>query len=947
MPDYSELPRDSASARAELPDPAAVLPSGEGELIHLQVLARAAETPHAPALVFDGVTTSYGDLEQRSRALAGRLWEQGIRPGDRVAILAERGPALIWSMLAAARLGAVFVVLDAAYPEARLLGLAEIAAPQAVVRAGAETLAATARRLAGDLPLIDASEDGAPASPPAPTLDQGSPDDPAYFLFTSGSTGTPKCVACTHRPLSHFVAWHIATSGLSGSDRFTMLSGLSHDPLLRDIFTPLSLGAALMIPRQADITEPGALAPWFEKTGATVAHLTPAMGQLLTANGSRTHHLPKLRLLFWGGDRLPPARIAEVARLAPKAQHANFYGSTETPQAAGYFRHDGADWSPWLPVGRGTDGFQLLVVDEDRRPLGSEAEGEIAVRSNYLSSGYVREGRILPPGDRGSDPHGVANIYYTGDRGRYLPDGNVMILGRADDQVKVRGYRVDLSEITAALSALPGVAGGFAVATGEGAALRIVAFAAGRADPRTVSQALAERLPSYMLPHEVRPLERLPLLPNGKVDRRALQQLAAEAPPAPPAAETAAHTNATEHALIAAWSPLFPTSRVTRDISFAALGGDSLSYVQAYLATEEVLGVVPAGWQEMPVSQLAAKGAQPSRAWTVIDTPMLIRAAAIVLVVAGHLQLIKYGDGATTALFLVSGFLFGGLQMREAFRQESAVPILRSFRNIFVPTFLYALFSFAQKSLRGHQTTVNIVLMNNDFMDYSALPPGAKAQDYQIHLWYVDALLKMLLFLSLGLVLARWTKLLRVGVFRFALALFALGCVTRFVLPGAFDPQFYAHGARVLSIWEYAPTTHFATFMLGVLVANAPERRAKWFVGGLMLVYAALSAHFFGWENAAVAAIAGVVLITASRVTVPKPVARLAFLLSGASLFIYLTHYMFGSATRHIVGEGWQGLEVLAGLTGGILVWKGWMWFLKQVARFNPRAAVAESGAAA
>jgi hypothetical protein len=314
-------------------------------------------------------------------------------------------------------------------------------------------------------------------------------------------------------------------------------------------------------------------------------------------------------------------------------------------------------------------------------------------------------------------------------------------------------------------------------------------------------------------------------------------------------------------------------------------------------------------------------------------------------VVAGHLQLIKYGDGATTALFLVSGFLFGGLQMREAFRQGSPVPILRSFRNIFVPTFLYALFSFAQKSLRGHQTTVNIVLMNNDFVDYTALPPGAKAQDYQIHLWYVDALLKMLLFLSLALALAKWTKLLGVGVFRFALALFALGCVTRFVLPGLFEPTFYAHGARVLSIWEYAPTTHFATFMLGVLTANAADTRTKWFVGVILLIYAAVSTHFFGWENALVAAVAGLVLIGASRVPVPKPVAKLAFLLSGASLFIYLTHYMFGSATRHVLGEGWQAVEVLAGLTGGIVVWQGWMWILKQAARFTPRAAVAEATA--
>jgi amino acid adenylation domain-containing protein len=937
---------DSILAYIAAPDVGEVLPSGEGELIQLRFVARAHEAPDATAILFDGKSVSYGELEQRTQTLAGALAAQGAGPGSRIAIVAERGPELVWSMLAVARLGGIFIVLDAAYPDARLETLTAIAAPDLFIRAGGAALDADARRLAKlcDAPLLDATAEGPLGA--AAELDKGSPDDVAYFLFTSGSTGTPKCVASTHRPLSHFVAWHIETFGLTASDRFTMLSGLSHDPLLRDIFTPLSVGATLAIPRQSDITEPGALAPWFQKTGASVAHLTPAMGQLLAAGGGRVGQLSKLRHLFWGGDRLPPARIADVARLAPTAQHTNFYGSTETPQAAGYFCYDGAAWSPSVPVGRGARGFQLLIVDEEKRPVATDPEGEIAIRSNYLSCGYVQAGRIQPAGDRGSDLNGVANIYYTGDRGRRLPGGDVMVLGRADDQVKVRGYRVDLSEITAALLAHPAVAGGLALATREGAELRIVAFVAGRggAGPEAaeITQFLTDRLPAYMLPHEVRVMERLPLLPNGKVDRKGLQAQADEASASAPAWPAAAG-NETERRLIEAWSGLFTTARVTRHTTFAGLGGDSLSYVQAYLATEEVLGVVPAGWQERTVAELAAQRAAPSRVWTVIDSPMLIRAAAIVLVVAGHWQLINYGDGATTALFLVSGFLFGGLQMRETFRQESPKPILRSLRNIFIPTFLYALFSFAQKSLRGHQTTVNIVMMNNDFVDYTALPPGANAQDYQIHLWYVDALLKMLLFLSLALVLARWTRLLRVGVFRFALALFALGCVTRFALPGFFEPSFYTNGARTLSIWECAPTTHFATFLLGVLVANAGDRRTKWFVGGLMLAYAAVSIHFFGWKNALVLAVAGVVLIAASRVPVPKPVAKLAFVLSGASLFIYLTHWMFGSATGDIVGEGWRSLEVLAGLTGGIIVWRCWTWILEAcgavyAARARPRS---------
>ncbi len=305
----------------------------------------------------------------------------GLGSGSRVVIVAERAPWLIWTMLAVSRIGAVFVVLDGAYPEKRIETLAGIAMPDAILGSASAAIWGLAAdvAIARNVDLVDAD-----AEYPEPTLSSLpamiAEDQPAYFLFTSGSTGLPKCVACSHIPLSHFVKWQTESFGLIPTDRFTMLSGLSHDPLMRDIFTPLSIGAVLLIPEQDDIYGPGRLLAWFKKVQPSVAHMTPAMSQLLTAGRTTAGALGDLRLVFMGGDSLRPPVIRDLRVLAPNAEVINFYGSTETPQAAGFYRwRDDEDFKT-VPVGTGSDGFQLVVMDPAHRPLGFGEEGEIARR---------------------------------------------------------------------------------------------------------------------------------------------------------------------------------------------------------------------------------------------------------------------------------------------------------------------------------------------------------------------------------------------------------------------------------------------------------------------------------------------------------------------------------------------------------------------------------------
>lgn len=946
-----------------LPDPEAPLPRGGAELLHSRFLARALEAPDAPALAQDHRTVTYGELERRTRSFAQQLRGAGVAAGDRVAILAERGPELVWAMIAVSRLGAVFMVLDAADPEARLSSLLAIGAPKVLVHTGGTELAKLAARLAGlrGVSSIDASVARDDSAASSEGLDGTRPEAPAYFLFTSGSTGRPKCVAASHQPLVHFVDWQATTFGLGAKDRFTLLSGLSHDPLMRDIFTPLSIGATLLIPDAAIAADPRALAPWLGEVGATVVHLTPPMGQVVAAGASRTDELTDLRNIFWGGDELRPELAAEIADLAPAAAQTNFYGSTETPQAAGVFRLDGDPTWKSVPLGKGSSGFQLLVVDGRKRPVGIGELGEIAVRSNYLSLGYVEAGWVLPATDRGRS--GEADIYYTGDRGFYLPDGSVMFAGRGDDQIKIRGHRVDLSEVTSALQAAPGVRSAIALPIGQGSALRIFAFVVGgkglavsEPELRTL---MAARLPSYMVPHTIRRVEALPLLPNGKIDRRALLTLAEIEPPPP---KPPARASAAERALMDAWTSILGVAEVTPQDSFASLGGDSLSYVQAYLATEEVIGEAPVGWHMMSLSELAALKAERGGGWSTIDMPVLMRAGAVLVVVAAHFHVLgmamaaagpaanfavtaaaRAGGGATGVLMMISGFMFANLALPQVFKLESARPAFRTLWSIFVPTLALSL-GIAALRLPGAPPDSFIYLLTADFQDFAKLNAENRGDDS--YLWYVHALLHILAFLYLSVLALKAANAFGLGRWRFLLILFGVACLARFVLPIFLDGQFLSAHANPFGLVAVLPTTHLATFVLGGLIAASVSRAEKLQTAPLLIVYALLSAYFFGEGKAVFLLGGGLLLLALPRVRLPRFASPAAFALAGASLWIYVSHIPLRDVLTAIGVKLPPMLLLALALAVGIGAWTAWSWGIGLVNRHLRRPMTLQPDAA-
>ncbi|WP_327351861.1 non-ribosomal peptide synthetase [Streptomyces sp. NBC_01304] len=533
----------------------------------LDRLARhAAAHPDRPALIGADRVWTYAEVEAATEGLARRLRALGVGTGDVVAVHATRDPAAALGVLATVKAGAVFALLDARYPEGALAARAAELAPRAWLDcAPGHPLPAFAEG-----PVLR-PEPGPP--PVGPTGAAPGPDDPAYVAFTSGTTGRPRAVLGTHRPVAHFLDWYVRSFDLGPDDRFAVLSGLGHDPFLRDVLTPVWAGGAAVFPA-ADVRDTAAIGAWLGTAEITVAHLTPALGRAVADHGE---HAPALRLLGFGGDILPGRTVRSWSALAPGARILNMYGATETPQAVSVHTVDTSQpVRAAVPLGPGIDGVQLFVLAGDR-PAGIGEIGEIVVRTPYLAR-YASEdgdpsGFVPDPLSGRSD----TLVYRTGDLARLRPDGLIDHLGRADRQLKVRGFRVEPTAIEEALATLPGIARAVVLAvpepTGDHRLVGHLATGAARPDLAAVRAGLARLLPEYLIPSAFVVQDTLPLTANGKVDHAALRALGHEE------AATGAYAEPSgpvQRRIAEVWREVLGRERVGADDDFFALGGHSL-----------------------------------------------------------------------------------------------------------------------------------------------------------------------------------------------------------------------------------------------------------------------------------------------------------------------------------------------------------------------------------
>ncbi|MFH8978767.1 amino acid adenylation domain-containing protein, partial [Streptomyces sp. NPDC017890] len=555
--------------------------------------AQAARTPDAPAVVHDTRRLTYAGLAARACALAGRLRRAGAGPETRVAVAVPRSADLVVALLAVLETGAAYVPVDPGLPAERVALLLADTGPAALLVTGA--VAARSALPTGDTPVLvvdAADDDGARGSDPASASAPASapdPRNPAYVLHTSGSTGRPKGVAVSHEAVVNRLLWMQDAYRLTAGDRVLHKTPTGFDVSVWELFWPLITGAALVVARPDGHRDAAYLAELIRTEGVTTAHFVPSMlGAFLDEPAAAG--CTRLRRVVCSGEELPADLAARFHTVLPGVRLHNLYGPTEAAVDVTHWDCEPGTPGP-VPIGRPVWNTRVYVLDAALRPVPPGATGELYLAGVQLARGY--HGRPALTAERFvADPFGPdgakgtgGRMYRTGDLARWRADGTLEYLGRADQQVKVRGVRIEPGEVEAVLRAHPGVARAAVVVRSDGRGeARLIAYAVPAADPAGVLAPvgpallrghLADLLPEYMVPSAVVTLPDLPLTVNGKLDRKALPEPSFAAPGGghPP-------RDAGERLLCELFAEVLGVERVGPGDSFFELGGHSLLAVR-------------------------------------------------------------------------------------------------------------------------------------------------------------------------------------------------------------------------------------------------------------------------------------------------------------------------------------------------------------------------------
>ncbi len=590
VPMLGALERDKLAADAQGADLEAV---EKALLLPQQILDAARRAPGSPAVVCGGVRQSYRELERAAHAIAQALSAGGVRPGDRVGVCLDRSALMIAGILGSHWAGAAYVPLDPGYPRERTRDQLEDADVAAVL---------TTSRLRDQLPAgpwptidIDGLDGAGPQTAGSSHLPaELTPDSPAYILYTSGSTGRPKGVVVAHGNLRASTLARLQAYD-TAPKRFLLVPSLAFDSSVAGIFWTLAAAGTLVIPTEDEVRDPRRLAQLVAAERVTGLLCIPSLYAQLLEVGSDS--LRGLESAIVAGESCPSRLAEDHFRAVPRVRLFNEYGPTEATVWATVHELTGRDATRPVPIGRPIPGVRVDVLDALGRRVPAGIPGHAWIAGRTVAQGYWRRPdataeRFVVDTDRTGT---TARRYRTGDRMAWTEDGQLLFLGREDEQIKLRGFRIEPAEIEAAFVEVAGVEQAAVVARpldsdGTPAArpdtIRLVAFVETTLGGATAGwrQDLARRLSDHMIPTRLVELPALPRLPNGKIDRQQLRNMALA--PEVRRTEESRILTTREQALISLWEGLLGRSGIRLTDNFFELGGHSLLVVELALAIE-------------------------------------------------------------------------------------------------------------------------------------------------------------------------------------------------------------------------------------------------------------------------------------------------------------------------------------------------------------------------
>ncbi len=612
----------SSSERRKLEDfnPAPVQFANQHLLLHELITAQADLTPTAVAVKFEEQTLTYRELSERSDRVAAYLTSRHVGPDVLVGICLERSLEMVIALLGVLKTGGAYLPVDPHYPSERI---------DMMLRDSNTSLVITQPVLFTKLrsckaELLEIEKISTTHNEDRPIFNRAAGENAAYVLYTSGSTGVPKGVVVTHGGLVNHMLWMEQAFPLDAEDRILQKTPFSFDASVWEFYAPLMSGATLVMAEPGGHRDRNYLLRTLRDERITTLQLVPLQLDMLL-EGEGLEECESLRRVFCGGEPLTSVQVKQFYERVKHARLYNLYGPTETTIQCTVGECTAEYQGATALIGRPISNTQVHILDSQMNLVPVGVLGEIYIGGAGVGRGYLHrpeltaERYVPDPFSRG------ARLYRTGDLGRYLDDGQIDCLGRVDQQVKVRGHRIELGEVEAALREHEGVKEAVVVRradrSGEGQLVGYVVWRAGAASSEAELRAqLRQRLPDYMVPSVFVWLEQLPLMPNGKVDRQALP-----APGERISSEVAGPRTVEEELLCGIFSEVLELERVGRDENFFELGGHSLLATRVISQVRRVFGVELSLRELFEDATVAGLATRVKQARTGAAVPPLVR----------------------------------------------------------------------------------------------------------------------------------------------------------------------------------------------------------------------------------------------------------------------------------------------------------------------------------